>query len=207
MRSSERPSTSALDRPNMASAAGFQKRIAPSASATMTAWSVRATIAASSAPSARSSNPLMPARPPSPHPREPQRAAALLRVRVVLADPQLAPARGEHALDEPGRQPADDLGVVGRDDGAGTPRDPHDLALDRRVEAEPLERARHLLGDVPAPRAADEVAPPVDAGLAQRRPVRVLAHERGGEQAGELEEVRARQAPAIDEPVLGRRAP
>src|SRR3954454_24597350 len=154
MRSSERPSASALDRPNMASAAGFQKRIAPSASATMTAWSVRATIAASSAPPARSSSPLMPPL-PSPDPREPQRAAALLRVRVVLADPQLAPARGEHALDEPGRQPAHDLRVVGRDDGAGAARDAHDVALDRGLEAKPLEGARDLLGAVPAPRAPD----------------------------------------------------
>src|SRR3954470_16139722 len=95
--------------------------------------------------------------------------------------------------------------MVGRDDRARAAGDPHDPGGARRLEAEPLERARELLGDVAPPRPADEVAPPVGASLTERVAVRAVARERGGEQSGELEEVGARQPPAVDEPVLGRR--
>jgi hypothetical protein len=42
-------------------------------------------------------------------------------VVVVLGHPLAAAGRGEDAFDEAGRQRADDLGVVGRDDRARAP--------------------------------------------------------------------------------------
>ena len=62
----------------------------------------------------------------------------------MLGDPLVAAARGEDALDEAGRERADDLGVVGRDDGAWAAGDADEVAADVGVEAEALERARHL---------------------------------------------------------------
>ena len=108
-------------------------------------------------------------RPLSPGARQAQRAAPRRR-GGCRARPtrQVAAARGEDPVDEAGRQRADDLGMIGRDDRARAARDPDGPVRRRRRGSRAARAPRDLGRDVATAGPPDEVAAPVGARRAHR---------------------------------------